>query len=57
MLLVQKAEYEWPTPFGAGRFKPEQPVTKVEGDYDVLGDGSVTILATPGHTPGHNPCW
>src|SRR5688572_8098722 len=49
----QKAEYEWPTPFGAGRFKPEQPVTKVEGDHDVFGDGSVTILAAPGHTPGH----
>jgi glyoxylase-like metal-dependent hydrolase (beta-lactamase superfamily II) len=53
MLLVQKAEYEWPTPFGAGRFKPEQPVTKLEGDHDVFADGSVTILATPGHTPGH----
>jgi N-acyl homoserine lactone hydrolase len=53
ILLVQRAEYEWPTPFGAGRFKPEQPVTKVEGDHDVFGDGSVTILATPGHTPGH----
>ncbi|MFX9743972.1 MBL fold metallo-hydrolase, partial [Acinetobacter baumannii] len=24
-----------------------------EGDRDVFGDGSVTILATPGHTPGH----
>lgn len=23
------------------------------GDYDVFGDGTVTILATPGHTPGH----
>src|SRR5713226_9676992 len=32
MLLVQKAEYEWPNP---------------------LGDGSVTIMTTPGHTPGH----
>jgi N-acyl homoserine lactone hydrolase len=53
MLLVQKAEYEWPTPFGTGRFKPEHPVTKLEGDHDVFGDGSVTILATPGHTPGH----
>jgi len=28
-------------------------VTKLEGDYDVFGDGSVTIIATPGHTPGH----
>jgi glyoxylase-like metal-dependent hydrolase (beta-lactamase superfamily II) len=53
MLLVQKAEYEWPNPLGVGRFKPEHPVTKLEGDYDVFGDGSVMIIATPGHTPGH----
>ncbi len=53
MLLVQKAEYEWPNPLGVGRFKPEHPVTKLEGDYDVFGDGSVVIIATPGHTPGH----
>jgi N-acyl homoserine lactone hydrolase len=53
MLLVQKAEYEWPNPLGVGRFKPEHPVTKLEGDYDIFGDGSVIIIATPGHTPGH----
>jgi glyoxylase-like metal-dependent hydrolase (beta-lactamase superfamily II) len=53
MLLVQKAEYDWPNPLGVGRFKPEHPVTKIEGDRDVFGDGSVTIFATPGHTPGH----
>jgi glyoxylase-like metal-dependent hydrolase (beta-lactamase superfamily II) len=52
MLLVQKAEYEWPSPVGP-RFKPEQPVTKLEGDHDVFGDGSVMIISTPGHTPGH----
>jgi N-acyl homoserine lactone hydrolase len=52
MLLVQKAEYDWPSPSGP-RFKPELPVTKLEGDHDVFGDGSVTIVATPGHTPGH----
>ena len=53
-LLVQKAEYEWPTPKGAPpRFRPEHPVRKLEGDHDVFGDGSVRILATPGHTPGH----
>ena len=22
-------------------------------DYDVFGDGTVVIMATPGHTPGH----
>jgi N-acyl homoserine lactone hydrolase len=28
--------------------------TKIlDGDYDVFGDGSVVIIATPGHTPGH----
>lgn len=53
MLLVQKAEYEWPSPPGTERFKPEHPVTKLEGDYDIFGDGSATIIATPGHTPGH----
>jgi glyoxylase-like metal-dependent hydrolase (beta-lactamase superfamily II) len=26
---------------------------KGDGDYDVFGDGSVTIIQAPGHTPGH----
>ena len=51
-LLVQKAEYDWPAPVGP-RFKPEHPVNKLDGDHDVFGDGSVRIIATPGHTPGH----
>ena len=25
----------------------------VDGDHDLLGDGSVRLLLTPGHTPGH----
>jgi glyoxylase-like metal-dependent hydrolase (beta-lactamase superfamily II) len=25
----------------------------VNGDTDVFGDGSVTLVSTPGHTPGH----
>jgi len=28
-------------------------VVKLNGDYDVFGDGSVLIKSTPGHTPGH----
>lgn len=28
--------------------------TTFPGDHDVFGDGSVVILATPGHTPGHS---
>lgn len=27
---------------------------EITGDHDVFGDGSVTIIRTPGHTPGHN---
>ncbi len=53
MLYVQKAEYEWPGEGGAPRFNASHPVTKLEGDHDVFGDGSVTIISTPGHTPGH----
>jgi glyoxylase-like metal-dependent hydrolase (beta-lactamase superfamily II) len=25
----------------------------IDGDYDVFGDGSVVLMSTPGHTPGH----
>jgi N-acyl homoserine lactone hydrolase len=53
MLLVQRAEYDWPGPKNTPRFKPGHPVTKLDGDHDVFGDGSVTIISTPGHTPGH----
>jgi glyoxylase-like metal-dependent hydrolase (beta-lactamase superfamily II) len=53
MLLMQKAEYEWPDADGKPRFKPAHPVTKIVGDHDVFGDGSAVLLATPGHTPGH----
>jgi glyoxylase-like metal-dependent hydrolase (beta-lactamase superfamily II) len=28
-------------------------VVLIDGDHDLLGDGSVELLATPGHTPGH----
>ena len=53
VLYVQKAEYNWPGADNKPRFKPEHPVTLLEGDKDVFGDGSVVILSTPGHTPGH----
>jgi glyoxylase-like metal-dependent hydrolase (beta-lactamase superfamily II) len=25
----------------------------VDGNHDLLGDGSIELLLTPGHTPGH----
>jgi len=52
-VLAQRAEYDWPTPFGRTLQAVASPVNKLEGDHDVFGDGSVTIIATPGHTPGH----
>jgi glyoxylase-like metal-dependent hydrolase (beta-lactamase superfamily II) len=52
-LYVQKAEYDWPGTNNEPRFKPSHPVELLSGDKDVFGDGSLTILSTPGHTPGH----
>ncbi len=28
-------------------------MTKLKGDRDIFGDGRLTIVSTPGHTPGH----
>ncbi len=30
-----------------------RPLVLVDGDHDLLGDGSIELLLTPGHTPGH----
>jgi len=54
LMLVQKAEYSW-----AGSrqdtvaFHKKHPVQLVDGDYDIFGDGSLVLLFTPAHTPGH----
>lgn len=62
-LLIGKADWDviasergrkrWPSLFAswrAGKAKMEA----LEGDKDVFGDGLVTMLALPGHTPGHH---
>ena len=61
-LYIQEAEYDaafGPTP-GKFGFNPAlydklraNKTVKLKGDHDVFGDGSVVIIATPGHTPGH----
>ena len=62
LLLMQGVEYAavfGPEPqkynFVAANFEKlrSAQVEKLNGDYDVFGDGSVLIKATPGHTPGH----
>ena len=30
-----------------------EQITLIDGDHDLLGDGSIRLLLTPGHTPGH----
>jgi N-acyl homoserine lactone hydrolase len=52
-VLLQSAEYD--VIFAAPKpvFSVSHPVEKLSGDKDVFGDGSVTIVSTPGHTPGH----
>ena len=59
--LLSKPELDWavgnPTPFGVdpasfSAYKTAKLVM-IGSDHDVFGDGSVRILAAPGHTPGH----
>src|SRR5580692_6610472 len=65
-ILMQRAEYTWiSSPDGTNdnvnqlmalarklMGTPKQ-LQLLDGDTDVFGDGSVTLVATPGHTPGH----
>src|SRR3954447_2133183 len=52
-VLIQQAEYDWAFALPRKPFSPEHPARKLDGDSDVFGDGSVLIVSTPGHTPGH----
>lgn len=57
--LVQEAEYDFITSEEQKKgdnYPAIAPLTKVEklnGDFDVFGDGTVMIKSMPGHTPGH----
>lgn len=61
-LVVQRAEWEGgQDPAAAARnfLLPldyqgsEREVRLIDGDHDLLGNGAVELLLTPGHTPGH----
>jgi N-acyl homoserine lactone hydrolase len=65
-ILMQRAEYSWiHSPNGPNdnvnqlmalaRQLLGEPkhLQLIDGDTDVFGDGSVTLVSTPGHTPGH----
>jgi N-acyl homoserine lactone hydrolase len=61
-LVIQRAEWEAAHDADAiarNFFLPrdydsvERELRLVDGDHDLLADGSVLLLSTPGHTPGH----
>jgi N-acyl homoserine lactone hydrolase len=61
-VVVQRREWEAgadPESVARNRYLPidyeaiGDRVVPVDGDHDLLGDGSVRLLFTPGHTPGH----
>lgn len=60
-LIVQKPEWDAVSDpetagklgFNKGDVDYGHPVTVVEGEHDLFGDGSVVAFPTYGHTPGH----
>jgi len=65
-IVMQRAEYSWiHSPDGPNDnvnqlmalarklLGTPKNLQLVDGDTDVFGDGSVTLISTPGHTPGH----
>jgi glyoxylase-like metal-dependent hydrolase (beta-lactamase superfamily II) len=65
-ILMQRAEHEWIHSANGPNdnvnqlmalarklMGTPQHLQLIDGDTDVFGDGSVTLVATPGHTPGH----
>jgi N-acyl homoserine lactone hydrolase len=65
-ILMQQAEYSWiNSPDGPNDnvnqlmalarklLGAPKNLQLIDGDNDVFGDGSVTLVYTPGHTPGH----
>jgi len=52
-VVIQKAEWDYALKLPVKPFNPEHNAQLIEGDKDLFDDGSLTILSTPGHTPGH----
>jgi N-acyl homoserine lactone hydrolase len=65
-IVMQQAEYHWiHSPNGPNDnvnqlmalarklLGAPKNLRLIDGDTDVFGDGSVTLVSTPGHTPGH----
>ena len=53
ILIIQKAEWDYAMQLQQKPFSSDRKALQLEGDKDLFGDGSLVILSTPGHTPGH----
>jgi N-acyl homoserine lactone hydrolase len=52
-VIMQKAEWDYAMALPQKPFSPDHQAQLIEGDKDLFADGSVVLIATPGHTPGH----
>ena len=52
-VIIQRAEWEYAMALPRKPFSAEHRAEPIEGDKDLFADGSVRIISTPGHTPGH----
>ena len=52
-ILMQKLEVDSAMTMTPKPLNEDHHVEMLSGDRDVFGDGSLTIISTPGHTPGH----
>lgn len=52
-LVLQKAERDAVLALPQKPFNPDRKMLLLEGDKDLFGDGNLTVISTPGHTPGH----
>jgi N-acyl homoserine lactone hydrolase len=53
ILIMQKAEWDYAMAQPQKPFSADRKTRLLDGDNDLFADGSLIILATPGHTPGH----
>lgn len=52
-VIMQQAEWDYAATLPQKPFTATHKMELLDGDKDLFGDGTLVVLATPGHTPGH----
>lgn len=52
-ILMQKLEHDGAMTVTPNPLSDNQKIEMLAGDRDVFGEGSLILVSTPGHTPGH----